>query len=82
MTRSIEAEAGSPEYESRVPPRLAGVDLIGAVVLCEGDLHELGDVEGEREDGDGHDVDQQPLGVGHGLVMGGEYSDVTVLDRF
>ena len=33
----------------------------------ESDLHELGDVQGEGEDGDGDDVDEQSLRVCHRL---------------
>ena len=33
-------------------------------------LHELGRVESEGEDGDGDDVDEEPLTVAHGLRKG------------
>ena len=33
------------------------------VVLCQLDLHELGDVESEGDCSDRHDIDEQPLGV-------------------
>ena len=56
-----------PEYEVRIPPGLAWIHLIGAIVLGQGHLHELGRVEGEGEHGDRHDVDQQPLTVAHRL---------------
>ena len=57
----------SPEYEVGISPGLARVHLIGSVVLCQGHLHELGSVESEGKYSDGHDVDQQSLGVAHCL---------------
>ena len=56
---------GVPEDEGWVPACLAGVHLVGAVVLCEGHLHELGHVEGEGEGGDWYDVDQEASRVRH-----------------
>ena len=58
---------GVPEDEGGVPAGLAGVHLVGAVVLGEGHLHELGHVQGEGQHGDRHHVHQQPLGVAHRL---------------
>ena len=59
-----------PEDEVGVTPGCARVHLIGSVILCQGDLHELRRVEGEGEDGDGDDVDEEPLTVAHGLRKG------------
>ena len=44
--------------------------IVGSVVLCHLHLHELGDVESEADGCHRDDVDQQPLGVGHGLGDG------------
>ena len=46
----------SPENEGWILSRLWSVHFVGSIVLGDGDLHELRDVEGEGEDGDGHDV--------------------------
>ena len=58
-----------PEYEVWIPPCLAWVHFIGAIVLGQGHLHELGCVEGEGEDSHRHDVDQQSLAVAHSLQV-------------
>ena len=54
------------------PPERGGVvhgdDAAGVgVVAVHLHLYELGDVEGEGDDGDGNDVDQQPPRAGHRL---------------
>ena len=59
-----------PEDEVRVTPCCARVHLIGPIILCQGDLHELRRVEREGEDSDGDDVDEEPLTVAHGLRKG------------
>ena len=59
-----------PEDEVGVTPGCARVHFIGPIILCQGDLHELGRVESEGEDGDGDDVDEEPLTVAHGLRKG------------
>ena len=58
---------GVPEYKVGVTSSLTGVDFIGSIVLGQGDLHELGGVQGEGEDCHGHNVDQQSLTVAHRL---------------
>ena len=57
----------SPEHEVRISPCLAGVHLIGPIILGQGHLHELGSVESEGEDSHGDDVDQQALSIAHRL---------------
>ena len=56
-----------PEYKVGVTSSLTGVDLVGSIVLGQGDLHELGGVQGKGEDCHRHDVDQQSLAVAHRL---------------
>ena len=58
---------GVPEYKVWVTPSLTGVNLVGSIVLGQGDLHELGGVQGKGEDCHRHDVDQQSLAVAHRL---------------
>ena len=48
---------GVPEYKVGVTPSLTGVDLVGSIVLGQGDLHELGGVQGKGEDCHRHNVD-------------------------
>ena len=69
-------EGGVPDQRQRVPEdevgvaaSLARVHLVGAVVLGQGHLHELGRVESEGEHGDWDNVDQQPLAVAHCLKI-------------
>ena len=50
-----------------VQPRLAGVNYSGPIGLCKLHVHKLGDVQRKGDCGDGNDVDQESLGVGHGL---------------
>ena len=56
-----------PEDKGWVPSCFTGVHLISPIVLCYGDLHKLGDVQDERQDGDRNDVDHHTFGVGHRL---------------
>ena len=58
-----------PEYEVRIPPCCAWVHLVSSIVLGQGHLHELGSVESEGEHSDGHDIDQESLGVAHCLQI-------------
>ena len=58
---------GVPEYKGWVSSGVTWVNLIGTIILIGGHLHELGDVEEEWKDGDGYDVHQHALVIGHGL---------------
>ena len=67
FTRRQSLEYNIPEYKVGITPSLTGVDLVGSIVLGQGDLHELGGVQGKGEDCHRHNVDQQSLAVAHCL---------------
>ena len=57
-----------------VQPGFAGVNYSGPIIgLRKLDFHKLGDVQGKGDCGDGNDVDQESLGVGHGLGYNPKY---------
>ena len=56
-----------PEDVGWVSPGITWVNLSGSVILSYGHFHELGDVEDERNEGDGNNVDHHSHGAGHGL---------------
>ena len=56
-----------PEYEGWILPGLAWIHNIGSIGLSDCDLHELGNVERERQNSHRNNIDQQSLGIGHSL---------------
>ena len=62
------------EHVGGVQPRFARVNERGPIVsLGQVDFHKLGDVESKGDCGDRNDVDQESLGVGHGLGYNPKY---------
>ena len=64
---------GVVEDVGGVQPRLTGVHYSCSIRLGKLDFHKLGDVQSKGDCGHRNDVDQESLGVGHGLGYNSKY---------